>query len=312
MPISTFIGAAALSIPVVPANATITAVMVDSVASTYTVANGVITVSSPAVDETSVIDVSYTLPSTGGSGGGGGGGDPVVQDVFAHSLRRDGYLTFLADGSAFPVGVAINNTGTFSAEAIQPTGSVEVRSPRRVLYENAGAGGGCSVWFQENSAWTGQAYDARVVFALSSDYVSTTAPAFVGVATAATPDMTQGIGGSFLATCAGLAFSPGVSSNLLFVNREAFSVVTPVDLGSGFPANGSAYDFRMSRAEGSSELTWSVTNLDTGDVATGSVTDGKFPKQVVRLSAHRWTPGAAGVCALAIMAMHMSGQLVAE
>lgn len=89
-------------------------------------------------------------------------------------------------------------------------------------------------------------------------------------------------------------------SNLQVMHKNLGSAMTKIDLGANFPkaTAGATYKVELNHAVGGASATYTVTRLDTGDVATGSISS-NLPTGTTTMVAGAWNcTGSAGGTAI--------------
>jgi hypothetical protein len=82
-------------------------------------------------------------------------------------------------------------------------------------------------------------------------------------------------------------------TNINLIHNDAPLTATMTDLGANFPiATGELYDMQLSAEPGSGEVSWSITRVNTGDTASGTITT-DLPAGSVFLSLYAWVATAA-------------------
>lgn len=79
-------------------------------------------------------------------------------------------------------------------------------------------------------------------------------------------------------------------TTLRVYGNDGVGTATEVDLGANFPANDSTmvYDFTLFHAPNGNSCTWEVSNLTTGNKATGTIIDADLPASTVFLGYHAY------------------------
>lgn len=201
------------------------------------------------------------------------------------------------------IGLTTTTTGTATAAALAAT-SMFTQSPRLIFASAASAGSSAGVHGAQLIAWRGSSSDRGGFYLLMRFGWEVTQPqgrCFAGLrgSTAAVGNVNP----STLTDIVGIGFDSGQTSMRLLYNDASGSAST-VDLGSNFPSNSAQefYELMLSAEPGGSEVQYRVERLNTGHVATGTIST-DLPAAGTFLTPHLW--GNNGTTAAAVqIALH--------
>lgn len=257
----------------------------------------------------SLSDVIITAPSTGqvvkyngtnwvndtdATGGGGGTLDGLTDVVIGANAHASDELRFL-DGSWQNTtmierswrAVANSTLGSSLGQAtpsVTGTGTARVPSntnraarTHRVGYvsaatANAAAGlrGGGAHFFRKGSS--GGGFTVKFVFVPSSAATVANERAYLGMSTT-TGALTATVDPTAFTNQFGVGYD-SAHSNLRIMHNDSTSISTSIDLGANFPARTLSVDLyeAVFDATVTGEIRYRVTRINTGDVATGTIT----------------------------------------
>jgi hypothetical protein len=210
---------------------------------------------------------------------GPSGLDSTLQPSFARN--KVGFFQPAGNGGAdSQIGLVVSATGTATAETVSTTNFftyIRRRSWRITTASTtatAGIRGGALQWtLGGNGAGLG-GFHLVWRWGPATGVATATHRAFVGMrnSTAAPSDVNP----STLINCCGMSYD-SADTNIQFIHNDGSGAATKIDLGSGFPKPNtdlsSVYEVALFAPPGTTQtLSYEVTNLVTGEVATGTVT----------------------------------------
>lgn len=194
-------------------------------------------------------------------------------------------------------------TGTATAAALSST-SLFTQSPRLIFASAATAGSSAGINGAQNAVWRGSSSDRGGFFLLMRfgwEVTQAQGRCFAGLRNGLTA--IGNVNPSTLTEIIGVGFDSGQTS-LRLLRNDASGVASVVDLGVNFPGNSAQefYELMLSAEPGDSGITYRVERLNTGHVATGTLST-DLPTASTFLTPHLW--GNNGTTAAAVqIALH--------
>ncbi|MFN3351463.1 DUF2793 domain-containing protein [Pseudorhodoplanes sp.] len=201
------------------------------------------------------------------------------------------------------IGLTTTTTGTATAAALAAT-SMFTQSPRLIFASAASAGSSAGVNGTELIAWRGSSSDRGGFYLLMRFGWEITQPqgrCFAGLrgSTAVIGDVNPTV----LTDIIGIGFNSG-QSTMRVLHNDASGTASAINLGASFPSNSAQefYELMLSAEPGGSEVQYRVERLNTGHVATGTIST-NLPDAGTFLTPHLW--GNNGTTAAAVqIALH--------
>jgi hypothetical protein len=215
------------------------------------------------------------------------------------TITADGAAALTATGTATAASVAVTNRHTlmrrleYLVTTAAATAVAGFRSTVAQFLRGSNAGDG------------GFHYVCR--FGPATGVATATNRAFVGmgVSTAAPTDVEP----SSIVNILGMGWD-AADTNIQFMHNDASGAATKIDLGASFPKptadRTKAYELAMFCAPAGTEIFYEVTDLATGDKATGSVTT-DIPAATQLLAPRGWMSvgGTSSVIGIALMGLYI-------
>ena len=200
-----------------------------------------------------------------------------------------------------PIATAVDNFGTSTSNLGQSAPSMDAASlvgrARRVMYSSTASAGGLGYLFQDKNAYalgsaTSPAYGG---FYMTSRFgyrnLVSAKRSFVGLSTSTVAP--TNVDPSTLINCIGVGQNAADTTLRIYYGGSAAQ--TPINLGANFPANTSDTDFYeltlFAPATSNNTVYYQVTRLNTGDIATGTLTGTAgtvLPANTTFLSYRNW------------------------
>jgi len=194
----------------------------------------------------------------------------------------------LGSSSVSAIGLAVSVTGTVSS-ATPASGGLFSQAPRMKVASAAGAGSSAALYGSALPAWRGNASGLGGFYLMMRGGVEvfqTNARMFMGLHDAASA--IGNVNPSTLTNIIGVGFDSGDSNLSLLTNSTG--ATTKTGLGSSFPATASAtdlYELILACEPDASSVSYRVERLNTGDVASGSISS-NLPASTVFMAPQLW------------------------
>lgn len=205
------------------------------------------------------------------------------------------------------VGINPTTVGTLSSPALASS-ALFTQSPRMKIASAAAVGSAAEVFGSALCCWRGNAAGFGGFYVKMRGGIETFQAAsrmFFGLYSAASA--IGNVNPSTLLNMIGIGFDSG-DTTLQFMTNDGTGTATKTNLGANFPVTGGwdLYELILSAEPNDTVIKYRVERLNSGDVATGTVTT-DLPVNTGFLTPHMWYNNgtSAGACELSIVDMYM-------